>query len=447
MIVLGNRRDFSEAFLGYLYPFSIGLFVVAAVSICFIFFSFRQRELESPPLTGILSLPKNSFEAIGQGVFNLQRQDVQQLPNLRDELILRALNTRPDAKQMEEESGQPRFLFGFRGNPVPVTAKSGQILYLSWEKAALAKKDWYGPPAPISISSTPTPWTIEPLVLENQVFIAAKTAKETDELLLKKSEGPNAIREKVQNTIWYQLLKTARFWTTDRFCSSYSQTTANSLKVGFGRLNSAKVLIIDPGQYLFFASGEWQQGNLEFAGGRPLAQVLSQTDSALTLQIWDESGFFLETISIPPLSPESYPFTKMDALFSALKARNNSEVSSVMGKRRVVLKPGDWWIKTERGWRRLKKRGEIEDYLSFRLLGELFVVDGLEMFQGKTVIKGQQFDPLRQRMQSFLLPIAEAPGRNSKPHSSGPAKDLPPREKKPHRPLSVLREHNKDSAS
>ncbi|MBS3905030.1 MAG: hypothetical protein KGZ39_06870 [Simkania sp.] len=447
MIVLGNRRPLSERILPYAYPFAIGLFVVALLCLLFFFLMFRQKTQTSSLLTGSSSLAHDDFEEIGRGVLDLHRPSGQELPDFSEELTLQALNTRPDAKQMEEEGGQPRLLFRFRGNPIPILARSGQTLYLSWEKATTSRKEWNGPPSPISVSHSPTPWKIEPLVIGQQAFIAASAPNETLEILVRKTEEESAICQKPRLANWLKILKAARFWTTDRFLSSYSQTPSQQqLKIGFGKSSAEKVLVITPGQHLFFASGEWQQGSLEQAKRRPLAQLVDQGEASLIFRVWDESGFYHETVTIPALSSEAYSFTKMESLFSALKARNNSEISSVMGKRRIVLKPGDWWIKTCRGWRRLKKRNEIEDYVSFRLLGELFVMDALETFQGRAVMKGYQFDPLRQHMQPFLLPIAEAPGHSNKTYPSTAEKPAVIQEKKSRRAILVPREHKEKSS-
>ena len=118
VIVLGNRRDFFDSFLPYFYPFAIVLFIGTMLSYLFCFFIFQQKEPVPYSLTGSSSLAKSDFDAINRGFLNLRRQQVLQLPNLEEELALRALNTRPDAKQMEEEGGHPRLLFSFRGNQI-----------------------------------------------------------------------------------------------------------------------------------------------------------------------------------------------------------------------------------------------------------------------------------------------------------------------------------------
>jgi hypothetical protein len=97
-----------------------------------------------------------------------------------------------------------------------------------------------------------------------------------------------------------------------------------------------------------------------------------------------------------------------------------------------------------RGWHRLKNRQEKEDYQAYRLLGELIVVDELESFQGRTVLKGRLVDPLRLHVEPFSLQIAESKGRMNKAHypngSQGNDKIQTPTDKaalKPQPPLKT----------
>jgi hypothetical protein len=96
----------------------------------------------------------------------------------------------------------------------------------------------------------------------------------------------------------------------------------------------------------------------------------------------------------------------MEELISAARPRAASELSCVLGKRRVVLREGDWWLKTTAGWRHLKKLGEIEDYLEHRTRGELFIFESIAMEKGKAVIKGQCFDTMRTQMQPIVLNVS-----------------------------------------
>jgi hypothetical protein len=50
---------------------------------------------------------------------------------------------------------------------------------------------------------------------------------------------------------------------------------------------------------------------------------------------------------------------------------------------------------------------QIEDYIHHRLQGELFVFDGLETIQGKTLMKGHLFDTMRSSAQMISFPIAQ----------------------------------------
>ena len=73
----------------------------------------------------------------------------------------------------------------------------------------------------------------------------------------------------------------------------------------------------------------------------------------------------------------------------------------------MVLREGDWVLKTASGFRNLKKLEQIEDCIYHRLQGELFVFDQLETVQGKSVMKGHFFDATRSQMQTLSFPISQ----------------------------------------
>ena len=82
---------------------------------------------------------------------------------------------------------------------------------------------------------------------------------------------------------------------------------------------------------------------------------------------------------------------KPEAMPSKVRLRSASQVSCALGKRRVIIKQGDWLLKTQTGWRNLRRNEEIELYLNHRLKGELLIFDGIEQEQGRSVMKGNLF--------------------------------------------------------
>lgn len=396
---------------------------VSIVFLGFLFSYFRCKEVKAQNLISIDRAREMAIEnrLLQQRLFSLRENGESTFLNFTNGLQLYALNTRPDAQQIEHEIGQPQFLLAFHGHFMPLALRSGQPVYFSDEKSNPSLNRVNGPPSPLVISPSPTNWKITPTALEDRVFIQIEDNKIKSELLLHKDASKRtSFHEKAFGSNWFRSLKSAKFWTADRLASEQERSKEDRLKLGFGAQNAENVVVCSVGDYLVFISGRWQAGQLAFAKGRPLAKLLAVSASGLTLTTWDETGFFSQMITIPIIDMAPYAFVRPESLFSSLKQRNNSEVSCIMGKRRVVLKAGTRWIKSQRGWHRLKSRPEIEDYGSYRILGELIIIDGLESFQGRTVIKGRLIDPLRLHIESFSLQVAESPGRTNKPHHPGP---------------------------
>jgi hypothetical protein len=400
MIILrANAREHSS-FFPLLFRLSAICFLCAAAAIVLMFSLFLQKSLES------FSFDQNwpskmEFRLLSSEKIESSKKEL----DIKKELRLIAMNTRPDAKDLEKLNGQPRIQVSFRGYSVPLALRSGQAVYFNREKASSSPESLNGPPAPLAIHALPASWKITPIALAEQIYVEVSSQEEKSEFLLQKdSNGSLPFYDRAKNSEWFQKITTARYWMDD--CLGSNTVTP---KIGMG--NHEKVLPVSKGDYLFYASGAWQKGGLEFAKGRPLAKIIAATPSGVEALVWDETGFFKEIVSLKFLNLAPYSFVQLDSLFASLKQRNATEVSCIMGKRRVVLKPGTWWIKSAKGWKRLKTRLEMEDYLSYRLLGELIIIEGLESFQGKGVIKGRQIDPLRTSEQPFSMSVPESLGR------------------------------------
>lgn len=76
--------------------------------------------------------------------------------------------------------------------------------------------------------------------------------------------------------------------------------------------------------------------------------------------------------------------------------------------RRIMITPDDWLLLTAEGWQKLSSQGEINDYLNRKLIGELFVIDGLEKKNGKQFLTGHLFNSSRSEMQKLEIPLNQS---------------------------------------
>ncbi len=377
--------------------------------------------------TSVHSSTSWSLPAIARGILTLDLSCMKGAAELQNMLVLWARNTRPDASLKV-----PQALIGLKDSSLMRALAGGERLYLHWEPQFYASRQSNGPPAPVAFSEGPTCLSIAPVVVSDRdgsfdlLFDASLGGSDEDSrsagFFLEVSQMQNPLSRDFIHAPWMKSLREARFWTGDAFLTLYGgneyREDSKMCKIEMGR----QVLSAHIGNFLVYQGSEWKKGSLTEAKGMPLARVGEIKEGQLEVEVWDPSGFYREQIRLLPLGSPP-PVSKMEAVFLSPRMRSSSQVSCVLGKRRVVLKAGDWWFKGSAGWRSLKKQQEIEDFLSYRLLGELFVVDGLDKVQGKSVLKGHLFNHTRKETVVVSLPVAE--GRVSSPLPTN-AKFSPP---------------------
>lgn len=169
-------------------------------------------------------------------------------------------------------------------------------------------------------------------------------------------------------------------------------------------------LFVRAGDFLQQSGGEWRtlaQKDVALKASdasSPLARVCSISQAGLEMQGWDETGmwplsFRIEEergMAVPPmisLLPKKVRLGRRGLIFGEFDAR------------RFALRKGDWLLKTPRGWRRIRRLDEVRRVLEHRLMGELFVCNGVEKIGGKYVLKGTLFNALRTMSHSASIPI------------------------------------------
>src|SRR5690606_31598397 len=105
------------------------------------------------------------------------------------------------------------------------------------------------------------------------------------------------------------------------------------------------------------------------------------------------------------LSLASGPQFKLrgEDLFSMVRIRSEKQISCMLEKQCMVLKLGDWVLKTTGRWKILRKKDEKEAFLNGKLFGELFILDQILQKQGQKMIAGRLFNPGRTQVVSIEL--------------------------------------------
>lgn len=330
---------------------------------------------------------QNAFfdENIGLGPFGLnQRRTLGPIPELAKNLIVLGYNHRPDVKEEERV-----LLLCLADSLEKRLVTNGEKVFLFEDK----EKKFH-------FSFAPNTLYFVPLIKDRDVVHIEVQDKGRFALLPAfKGEGG----EKAE---FIESLKRGTVLGKDLLLQNYGgkeyQFLTKKHKIDLG----SQVLFVEEGDFLCLREGQWAiLEKEESAQFLPLAKIKTITSQGMGLDVWDETGFSVSSVNMGLQQSPKMGY-KVEELFSKVKIKSSSELSCLMGKRRVILRQGDWWLKTEMGWRKLNNLHDIEEYLNHRMRGDLFIFDTVEVVKEKAILKGKFFDQTRTQMSPLLVQTA-----------------------------------------
>ena len=348
MELIDSRKEQTEAWAFRVCVALCCLSLVAGlVLLCFILAGPKRISVDPLPL------PEVNVEKIGEGPLSLQGYSA-----LSDILFVGA-STRPDTPLL--------LTFATRSSGKSWTVKVGEEVVLQET-------------------------TFAPRTLENGVAVCT-LANGTEVRFAPSMYFTEPVAEKP----YYKTLQAGAVWPQDRFLSGWGgdemRELAKQTKVCVGEA----LFFLRCGQCLGWNGEKWVSETQE---GMPLAQLVRSVNGA-EFQVWDESGFTVERVRLPLKGNGEFLFD-LGAYMSAPRLRSKLEVSCLLGKRRVVIREGDWWIRTDEKWRQIRTAADFEAVLYHRLAGELCLFETVEVLQAKVVIRGHVFD----RMRGAVCPLS-----------------------------------------
>ncbi len=363
------------------------------------------------------------YEAIGTGALALHpRHALGWVSRLADELALIAYNSRPDI-----DSRDAKILIALKNGKEQLTLSNGHPLYLKESEQGKG----------LHASETATGLCVKPILLDNGAVLVeasrklvakdGKTGEEKGQFIIAQQGGIPARYNPMQMP-FVKDLKAARSFSQDLLILKYGGREYAGWKdkvvLELAKGAGFYALFVSPGDHLQYDDGEWRLVSLEdLKENLPVACVKSASGKSLDIEAWDETGFYPVQVKIEMEKPGRLQM-KPEMMPSSIRLRSGTQVSCAFGKRRVIIKQGDWLLKTPTGWRNLRRSEDIEHYLHHRLKGDLLIFDGIEKEQGRSVMKGHLFDETRTQVQPLSIPIdAEKPqgktSRKRKPLQSG----------------------------
>ncbi|MBY0529825.1 MAG: hypothetical protein K2P51_06500 [Rhabdochlamydiaceae bacterium] len=360
------------------------------------------------------SAPPFSYEAIGTGALTLNPHATYGwVSEIARDLVIIAYNSRPDISQKEAS-----LLLSLKNTKEQKHLINGKTLFLD----SVKEGDGF------VFSDAPQAIWVKPILLdEGGVLVEVGRKLGSFDTPHSEEKGqffvqpnPLGLKSAFNSSLNFaHTLKGARAWGQDLLLQKYGgreyQAVKEKFKLEFSHEGVAYACFVSSGDQLVWKGQEWKVVEPDdITLGHPVALVKAATAKGIEVSAWDETGYYPLQLSLPLEHPQKFN-GKMDGMPTALRLRTATQVSCLLGKKRLILRQGDWALKTSSGWRILRKKEDIERCLSHRMRGELLIFDKLEKEQGRWVFKGHLFDEMRTQSQPLSLPI-DSEKKTSKTH-------------------------------
>jgi hypothetical protein len=365
----------------------VGFSCLAALMTLFI---WTLLILEEPKIerTSIF-LPTPPLDTVGQGPLALSPPLSKELQPLMQELILIGANTRPD----QEISCS----LALRSSAQEKTISLGETLFLELKEGQLV------------FSDVPTELGIKARSLENNILICDINHQNSRESCTLHSSA--IFSHSLDQESYIEILKKGAVWGKDVFLSEwggeeYKEMTSKA-KISIG----PDVYFLKPGDCLYW-NGEMWTHELESDEIGPIAQVIKTSSEGTDFQVWNSSGFSSEAIHLETQTPPKSSL-RIDEVITAIRPRSPTEITCQLGKRRVIVREGDWWIRLDDRWKPVRTIDDLDACLNHQIAGELYIFEKIEASVGKVILQGRAFD----RMRTFSEPVSLVLQTDKKPHS------------------------------
>ncbi len=165
------------------------------------------------------------------------------------------------------------------------------------------------------------------------------------------------------------------------------------------------MLYVKEGDFVRWNGKRWESAALgKETLDCPLARVCRLSSYELLWELWDATGFSREEIRHTREKQDPLRY-RPEELFSRIRKRTAKSVTCRMGKKNILLKEGDWLLKTDKEWQLLTNADEVQAVLDFQRVGDLFIFDGLKKEGREVFFCGTFFNASRTDRQKVKVPI------------------------------------------
>lgn len=422
--------------LGALFVFS-----GAAVLLSFL----RDESFSAPALKSTKrQLPKSFFEFPSSDYVNLKPSAFylnyiapkMHLPDLRNSLMYYGQNGRPDLSMLT-----PKMFLGFHGGKNIIPSSYNEKIYLFYDKSLTTPvKYTFSPnnePTEMWISASP----------EGKEALFSLEVRDPDKFAITNEDAvvkfylpeKDFVRPSILGT-WDMgkwrvdgsllVRQKARWIGVDKFLENHGGSDfpdyAEKHRIDFGDGDDHYSLFLKKGDYLVWHQDKWHPCTNDClrTDDKPLLVVKKIDEKVMSLELWDVEGKGKVGLTLVK-SPESFHHEQITRSFRFVGARTKTQVVFQIDEERLIVKPNDWLLHTKEGWKKLSTPTEIDDYVSRKLVGALFIFQEIAKKDDKPVLIGSIYNPNRTEFHPIEVAMLPANGNATPSISPGNSPESP----------------------
>lgn len=373
-----------------------------------------------------------NFQSIGNGPLSLRNNSSLTLPNLKDQFIFYGMNDRPDA-----DKNSPSLFIGIRGNE-EIAALSKQKIYFSKtmeNKQIKYRLNQTDSPGSLWLELAQSTEEIEagqevqfkiglddPKIAINPVVFHLKPE-------IQSLRGKNWELDSVKVDSGLLSKQKARWIGLDLFLEKHGglffEQNRGKQRIDFGENDTLYSCFVKEGDCLVWKEGRWvwSEPN-ESTRGFSLLQITKIEERLIQLTLWSPEGWQKIKSTLIKVQDLTETYKNISA-FNYLGAKGwNEWIFEVSGKREKV-KPLDWWLKQETGWKKLSSKNEIESFVALKIRGDLLVIEKIIQKDNQPYLMGHLFNSARTKMHQIELPLKQKKNESLSAHESIESKPNP----------------------
>ncbi|MCB1149008.1 MAG: hypothetical protein KDK48_02490 [Chlamydiia bacterium] len=361
---------------------------------------------------------KNAYDAIGSELFTLRfTPPKMQLPDLSKVLTYLGPNGRPDVAR---ESGS--IYFALSGNKDQAAAEPGEKLYLLYDRQQKPPRYVFSPdnrPTSLWIEAEPqdkaTRVTVSMLNEEGEVIQEPRvradfTLPQKEFVRFARGDNWQLGEWRVDGTLLAR--QKAKWFGDDKFFERHGGEEFEAVKgkqrIDFGEEEGGYSVFLGENEILVWDGKQWKEASPgPDTLGKPILVMRKGSERLLTFDLWNPEGSSKLTLNLLKAQERWIP-EQLQSEFKFIAAKTRSQYIFEVGGKKMTLTPQDWLVKTENGWEKLDTIEEIDGYIDRKIVGPMFVFDGVERLDDRQVLTGTLFSKSRSEMETVELDVPQS---------------------------------------